>query len=336
MQRPQQQWRPARAQTYAPPSAYRQYPEGGDNSDSDTIVAEPDRHQQPPPLLPPAHFRRAPAPLSSQLLTAPSGPRQPYTYTGSTYPAQPRVPTSRPPAHGYSSFEEEPEEGIDSDDDAFTAVGTGVATDLSLEEDLGQQPTHLQQQQQQRTLTYPAARAGPPTRSFDFGRMPVVSAAPPTRMMMMMQQQQQQYQYAHQATTRSGMGPASLSSVYRPPSPLSDFSASLNQGMPPLTTMSAPPSYAESALSTFTLSSSATSAPPPAQPSPSPPPTADSAIEQSMMTLLKEMNFSLALKDLHDHFGLGVQKTLVAEDGRGHAYVKVHCKVSRALWGALL
>lgn len=38
------------------------------------------------------------------------------------------------------------------------------------------------------------------------------------------------------------------------------------------------------------------------------------------------MNFSVALKDFHDTFGIGVQKTLVAEDGLGHAYCKVHCR----------
>lgn len=46
-----------------------------------------------------------------------------------------------------------------------------------------------------------------------------------------------------------------------------------------------------------------------------------------MLELLKEMNFGVALRDLHDFLGLGVQKTIVAGDGRGHAYVKVYCKV---------
>lgn len=58
------------------------------------------------------------------------------------------------------------------------------------------------------------------------------------------------------------------------------------------------------------------------------------------------MNFSVALKDFHDvrrpagflrrradhsialqTFGIGVQKTIVAADGFGHAYCKIHCKV---------
>lgn len=39
------------------------------------------------------------------------------------------------------------------------------------------------------------------------------------------------------------------------------------------------------------------------------------------------MNFSVALKDLHLTLGLGVQKTLVASDGLGHAYCKIHVKV---------
>lgn len=38
----------------------------------------------------------------------------------------------------------------------------------------------------------------------------------------------------------------------------------------------------------------------------------------------QELNFSLALKDFHDALRIGVQKTLVSEDGMGHAYVKIH------------
>ena len=34
----------------------------------------------------------------------------------------------------------------------------------------------------------------------------------------------------------------------------------------------------------------------------------------------------MALKDFHDAMKIGVQKTLVAEDGMGHAFCKVHCK----------
>ncbi|GAA5864504.1 hypothetical protein JCM3774_005148 [Rhodotorula dairenensis] len=39
-----------------------------------------------------------------------------------------------------------------------------------------------------------------------------------------------------------------------------------------------------------------------------------------------QLKFSMALKDFHDAMKIGVQKTLVAEDGKGHAYCKVHCK----------
>lgn len=42
----------------------------------------------------------------------------------------------------------------------------------------------------------------------------------------------------------------------------------------------------------------------------------------------QDMNFSTALKDFHDRFGVGVTKTIVVADGLGHAYVKIHCKVS--------
>ena len=40
----------------------------------------------------------------------------------------------------------------------------------------------------------------------------------------------------------------------------------------------------------------------------------------------QQLKFSMALKDFHDAMKIGVQKTLVAEDGMGHAFCKVHCK----------
>ncbi|GAA5835374.1 hypothetical protein JCM3766R1_004769 [Sporobolomyces carnicolor] len=54
--------------------------------------------------------------------------------------------------------------------------------------------------------------------------------------------------------------------------------------------------------------------------------TEDSPIEKELIALLKELHFSLALKDFHDTMRIGVERTLVAEDGMGHAYCKVHCK----------
>ncbi|BGP36794.1 hypothetical protein JCM10449v2_000696 [Rhodotorula kratochvilovae] len=50
----------------------------------------------------------------------------------------------------------------------------------------------------------------------------------------------------------------------------------------------------------------------------------DSPLERELIALLKELRFSIALKDFHDTMRVGVQKTLVAEDGMGHAYVKIH------------
>lgn len=47
--------------------------------------------------------------------------------------------------------------------------------------------------------------------------------------------------------------------------------------------------------------------------------------------LAQDLRFSVALKDFHDTMRIGVQKTLVAEDGMGHAYCKVHCKVRAVL-----
>ncbi|GAA6001755.1 hypothetical protein JCM10207_002298 [Rhodosporidiobolus poonsookiae] len=52
----------------------------------------------------------------------------------------------------------------------------------------------------------------------------------------------------------------------------------------------------------------------------------DTPVEKELIALLKELRFSIALKDFHDAMQIGVQKTLVAEDGMGHAYCKVHCK----------
>lgn len=45
-----------------------------------------------------------------------------------------------------------------------------------------------------------------------------------------------------------------------------------------------------------------------------------------VLPALQQLKFSVALKDFHDAMKIGVQKTLVAEDGKGHAYCKVHCK----------
>ncbi|GAA5967705.1 hypothetical protein JCM21900_004041 [Sporobolomyces salmonicolor] len=55
----------------------------------------------------------------------------------------------------------------------------------------------------------------------------------------------------------------------------------------------------------------------------------DSPLEKELIALLKELQFSLALKGFHDTMKVGVQRTLVAEDGVGHAYCKVHCKEFR-------
>ncbi|KWU43631.1 hypothetical protein RHOSPDRAFT_34779 [Rhodotorula sp. JG-1b] len=52
----------------------------------------------------------------------------------------------------------------------------------------------------------------------------------------------------------------------------------------------------------------------------------DSPLEKELIELLKQLKFSMALKDFHDAMKIGVQKTLVAEDGMGHAFCKVHCK----------
>ncbi|KAL8287629.1 hypothetical protein RQP46_003487 [Phenoliferia psychrophenolica] len=65
-------------------------------------------------------------------------------------------------------------------------------------------------------------------------------------------------------------------------------------------------------------------APPHRPPPPSVP--EDSPEERNLIRLLKDMNFSMALKDFHDTFSIGVQKTIVAADGMGHAYTKIHCK----------
>ncbi|ORY75059.1 hypothetical protein BCR35DRAFT_333259 [Leucosporidium creatinivorum] len=88
----------------------------------------------------------------------------------------------------------------------------------------------------------------------------------------------------------------------------------------------APPPSIRRPSSSNALRASPSPTPAAAPPRQAPDLPQDSIVEKELIQLLKEMNFSVALKDLHDHLGLGVQKTLVAEDGMGHAYCKVHCK----------
>lgn len=244
--------------------------------------AQPIRQQYaaPPPPRPTAsaaYARSSPAPQQRQ-----------YQSPQSYYPPHAHQLQHRQAPHGFSSLADEPEdEGIDSDDDAFTAVGTGVATDLSLDDDeaipmgrgrLGYEQPYAQTQQ----------RGGQAPR----GAGGYAAPAPQAR-------RQQQY-VAEDDYDDDDPAP--------PP--------------PPARQLAPPPTLRRPSSSTALRS---TSSP---RPTPIPDLPQDSLVEKELIQLLKEMNFSVALKDLHDHLGLGVQKTLVAEDGMGHAYCKVHCKVS--------
>lgn len=234
----------------------------------------------PRPSLSAAYARSSPAPHQQQ--------RQPQSY----YPSHAQLQYRQSP-HGFSSLADEPEdEAYGSDEDAFTAVGTGVATDLSLDDDEAIQMGRGQLGYQE---PYGGAQGGgsaPLPRSAGYyGER----GAPPTPA----PQTRRQVQYADEYDDDP-----------EPPRQL------------------APPPSIRRPSSSNALRAAA----PPPRPIPTDLPQ-DSVVEKELIQLLKEMNFSVALKDLHDHLGLGVQKTLVAEDGMGHAYCKVHCKVSSALLG---
>ncbi|GAA5908239.1 uncharacterized protein JCM6883_004319 [Sporobolomyces salmoneus] len=268
----------------------------------------------PPPSL--ASTQRVPSRSSY-----PDPPRQaPPQYSDSRLQG---LDHSRYNRYGDEVFEDDGGPFEDNDDeDAFTAVGdstvgadstagTGVATDLSLDYD-----NNLR-----RALMEDNARPSFPSMR--------TSSAPA-------QIHRPGYSQSYGMTSASGFD----SSYFAQPDPseISAFSSSNGGGsgqsfgrLAPPTSMPRPRSTGsvpdrmevDSGLYSDGIRRGKTptqSLPPnPARPE-------DSPVERELIALLKELQFSLALKDFHDTMGVGVERTLVAEDGRGHAYCKIHCK----------
>ncbi|GAA5985702.1 hypothetical protein JCM11641_007186 [Rhodosporidiobolus odoratus] len=247
------------------------------------------------------------------------------------------------------------EDDDDDDDDAFTAVGTGVATDLDLDDDpRGPSPASqgygfapADQRDRRGYAQEPqggfSASARPPSRGVQIYREPPPNSHP-------------QFASVHTHYPRSASGyeasdfsmdgedapPAGL----MPPPPLpSSRRASASPGgaggLAPPRSIARPvstgsmrmlvdehgegglsPSYG-SANGGIGRQGTPRSQPRPMEEDHMP---QDSPVEKELIALLKELRFSIALKDFHDTMQINVTKTLVAEDGMGHAYCKVHCK----------
>ncbi|GAA6058682.1 hypothetical protein JCM10212_003370 [Sporobolomyces blumeae] len=215
----------------------------------------------------------------------------------------------------------------DDDDDAFTAVGTGVATDLSFDE---QYPNGVQRVPRDRYdgPNFPTMRESPA----GFRRSALPSPPPPhlTRNVS---------QYPP-VTSASGYD----SSYFRGPDDrdapffsnrASTASPANRRTQPPQ--LAPPPTGIQRPMSSGSVrdmqvdddrsyDGAIRRQKTPGQPPPAEPRIEDSPVEKELIALLKELQFSLALKDFHDTMKIGVERTLVSEDGRGHAYCKVHCK----------
>lgn len=259
-----------------------------DDSEEDTVVDDPYSRQPPPPRAQPIRRTAAtppPPPRAAPAAQYARPPPQQYAYPSSSRHSQQGL-QYRQAAHGYSERDDEDEEEApDSDDDAFTAVGTGVATDLSLDDpdEIAMDHRGMGYQQPMRTQQQPQPRGAPAPRD-DYREM---RRALPVQRNPYAQQQEEDDNYSDASTPVPVPTRRLTAATAAAPLPRSAPLASAHTDLPQ-----------------------------------------HSQVERELIQLLKEMNFSVALKDLHDHLGLGVQKTLVAEDGMGHAYCKVHCKVS--------
>ncbi|KAM0793298.1 hypothetical protein ACM66B_000758 [Microbotryomycetes sp. NB124-2] len=232
--------------------------------------------------------------------------------------------------HEQASYYEEAESsvGYGDDDDSSTAIGTGVATDLSLDElnaNLDYQRQYAQpcapsmhsyhqhrQRSVQQEIPWTLANSYRPPSPLDgIGslrqELPFSSytQASPTSV------RSKPVSASYGASSRGSVTPATDARAMSPQRPIQPKQASSFQ-QPHATSEVSTTSY-----SSISSASTATSGSSSAQ---------ETKLERELILLLKEMNFSIALKDLHDQFNLGVQKTLVTEDGHGHAYVKVHCR----------
>ncbi|GAA5949610.1 hypothetical protein JCM3765_002723 [Sporobolomyces pararoseus] len=215
----------------------------------------------------------------------------------------------------------EADDGENSEDDAFTAVadstlvdsvaGTGVASDLSF--DYEPNPRRASAGQDVRP-SFPTMRASPAPALHRSG-----------------------FSQASSVTSASEFDASYFSGPDTRDAP--PFSSSRRGGEAQL----APPATIQRPRSTGSLRNSAMQIDDNSYPggirrgrtpsqgqeqlrSKAPPLLEDSPVEKELINLLKELQFSLALKDFHDTMKIGVERTLVAEDGRGHAYCKIHCK----------
>ncbi|GAA5894395.1 hypothetical protein JCM5296_005155 [Sporobolomyces johnsonii] len=277
--------------------------------------------------------RSAPSPSPSQAMMPPPPVPSPRRAMQSPVYAHGRdrgynaAPVSFTRSHGYDDAAEE-DEGIPSDDDdAFTAVATGVATDLDLDEPLPQRGGGG---------GYPAMRHAPA----QVRRSPYPSPAPPPPP----PNSHARFASVHTQYPRSTSASGYDSSYFDGPGeydalPFRGYGGGGERGggqLAPPRTIARPASagsmrmqvdegvYEDGIRRGGTPGSGYGAGRRGAPVAPAVP--EDSPVEKELIALLKELQFSLALKDFHDTMKVGVQKTLVAEDGMGHAYCKVHCK----------
>ncbi|GEM06355.1 hypothetical protein Rt10032_c01g0372 [Rhodotorula toruloides] len=256
----------------------------------------------------------------------------------------------------------------EDDDDAFTAVATGVATDLDMEpptrrEDPRERLVAVQHQQQPSTYSTYLAVPRPPSRGVQVRRgisCSPIGGGPPDHPL----DRQSPNSHARFASVHTHWPPPTSASGYdssdfdypddiEPPAGLLLRQRHLAgmRSTPPVSEqrgIARPVSSASARMQVDDYDSPPPPPPPPYRSNPAAPPIEryerpphanaaarraaqrdlpeDSPVEKELIALLKELQFSLALKDFHDALSIGVQKTLVAEDGMGHAYCKVHCK----------
>ncbi|KAK4057985.1 hypothetical protein OIO90_000724 [Microbotryomycetes sp. JL221] len=306
------------------------------DSDNDTIV--PDSDPGPPPS------RRAFQPPTINIRRPSVAPRPP---VAPSFPPPP--PLTRPPYRRVNREELDPGFAVqDDEEDAVSAVGTGVATDLSLEEIESQQPRQVMfagsRHQLRPVVHVEDGPEGSHGRSIN-NRAMASSYRPPSplenlgslRQQLPFGSYQQQSELSHRSKLYEPVHvPRRTRSLERNGGqpeqphggPLQTPSPSVSRPSPRPSVISARSMQDDQSTSEVSISSlsSASSSSTLTLTTSSHPPAQESKLERELIALLNEMNFSVALKDLHDQFNLEVQKTLVTEDGHGHAYVKVHCR----------
>ncbi|GAA6047264.1 hypothetical protein JCM3770_001857 [Rhodotorula araucariae] len=314
------------------------------------VVSDPRYAEMPPPPPVPSRARHDRRPVSSARSTA---------YD------------DEPPRAARAGWADDDEMGYphDDDDDAFTAVATGVATDLDMDDmpasrrgEADDPRMRIAAQQQQQQQLHHQQRLGGAQQSNSFLAVP----RPPSRGVTVRRASPSGYDASDFAPPVAGDDDAPPFRAPRPYAPGQGQGQGQGQGRwsaqghaqaqllppPPVApvqrSISAggigrPVSSASSRMRIDDAYEDGYGAPPPPPPQQQQravayerPPAAteerrgrddeaqDSPLERELIALLKELRFSIALKDFHDTMRVGVQKTLVAEDGMGHAYVKIH------------